>query len=140
MPLKHINPSSKPQGFVLASAIFLLVVLAAVGVFMLHLSTANQTTNILDLQGARAYQAARAGIERGLYQALQGGTCTASQTMNMTGSLTGFSVTWQCAKTIFRENGDGIDRNMYQITSTATYGVVGNIDYVERQLVVTTEN
>jgi MSHA biogenesis protein MshP len=58
-------------GFSLVSAIFLLVVLAALGAAMVNISTVHQASSALDVQGARAYQAARAGIEWGLYQQLQ---------------------------------------------------------------------
>jgi len=51
------------SGFLLVTAIFLLVVLAALGAFILTISGTQQTSSALDVQGARAYQAARAGIE-----------------------------------------------------------------------------
>ena len=60
--------SSHPAGFALVSAIFILVVLAALGAFMLNVFSNQQIGAALDVQGARAYQAARAGIEWGLYQ------------------------------------------------------------------------
>jgi MSHA biogenesis protein MshP len=61
----------RQRGFSLISAIFLLVVLAALGAAMLTISTVHQASSALDVQGARAYQAARAGINWGLYQQLQ---------------------------------------------------------------------
>lgn len=57
-------PSVKSQcGFLLVTAIFLLVILAALGAFILTISGTQQTSSALDVQGSRAYQAARAGIE-----------------------------------------------------------------------------
>jgi MSHA biogenesis protein MshP len=56
------------RGFALVSAIFILVVLAALGAFIVNISTSQQIGSALDVQGVRAYQAARAGIEWGLYQ------------------------------------------------------------------------
>jgi len=56
------------HGFAILSAIFILVVLAALGAFILNVSTNQQIGSALDVQGVRAYQAARAGIEWGLYQ------------------------------------------------------------------------
>ena len=58
----------RSRGFALVSAIFLLVVLAALGAFIAVVSTTQQIGSALDLQGAKAYQAARAGIEWGSYQ------------------------------------------------------------------------
>jgi len=58
------------SGFLLVTAIFLLVVLAALGAFILTISGTQQTSSALDVQGARAYQAARAGIDWASYQLL----------------------------------------------------------------------
>ena len=62
----------KPQtGFSLISAIFLLVVIAALGTFAVTLSTAQHQSQILDIMGARGYQAALAGIEWASYNVNQ---------------------------------------------------------------------
>lgn len=58
-------------GFSLITAIFLLVVLSALGAATLTIFTVHQSSSALDVQGARAYQAARAGIEWGLYTQLR---------------------------------------------------------------------
>lgn len=56
------------HGFAIVAAIFILVVLAALGAFIVNISTNQQIGSTLDVQGVRAYQAARAGIEWGMYQ------------------------------------------------------------------------
>ena len=56
------------RGFAIVSAIFILVVLGALGAFIVNVSTHQQTGSALDVQGVRAYQAARAGVEWGVYQ------------------------------------------------------------------------
>jgi MSHA biogenesis protein MshP len=56
------------RGFAIVSAIFILVVLAALGAFIVNISTNQQIGSAIDVLGVRAYQAARAGIEWGLYQ------------------------------------------------------------------------
>jgi MSHA biogenesis protein MshP len=56
------------RGFTLVSAIFLLVVLAALGAAIVNVSTAQHTASALDVLGSQAYQAARAGTDWGLYQ------------------------------------------------------------------------
>jgi len=48
-------------GFVLPTAIFLLVVLAALATYMVSLSRTSHLSSALDVQGTRAYLAARAG-------------------------------------------------------------------------------
>jgi len=45
-------------GFAIVSAIFLLVVLAALGAFMVTFSTTQHTAAATDLEGTHAYQAA----------------------------------------------------------------------------------
>ena len=56
------------RGFSLVSAIFLLVILAALGAAIVNVSTVQHMASALDLMGAQAYQAARAGSEWGLYR------------------------------------------------------------------------
>ena len=60
-------PAKLMRGFAIVSAIFILVVLGALGAFIVNVSTNQQIGSALDVQGVRAYHAARAGIEWGLY-------------------------------------------------------------------------
>lgn len=62
------STARRVRGFAIVSAIFILVVLAALGAFIVNISTNQQIGSALDVQGVRAYQAARAGIEWGVYQ------------------------------------------------------------------------
>lgn len=127
---------SSESGFSLVSAIFLLVVIAALGTFAVTLSTTQQQSAALDVMGARAYQAARAGIEWGAYQALRNGSCVASTPLAaMPGTLAGFAVTVACTPTATTEGGVAV--TIYQLTSTATQGAVATPNYVERQMSVT---
>jgi MSHA biogenesis protein MshP len=124
-------------GFVLPTAIFLLVVLAGLAGFMVTLSRTSHMSGALDIQGGRAYQAARAGMEWAAWQVVQNPTplCTAASTTlaPLSGTLASFTVTVSC--TPFGPYVDGADTvAVYQVTSTATSGVAGNVDYVERQI------
>lgn len=56
------------RGFAIVSAIFILVVLAALGAFIMNVSTSQHMGSALDVMGVRAYHAARAGIEWGLFR------------------------------------------------------------------------
>ncbi len=107
--MRDPRPSAQ-RGFAIVSAIFLLVVLGALGAFMVTLSTVQHTTSTQDMQGARAYQAARAGIEWGAYQVLTPEhanpvgvpyVCPVAATAlnTLAGSLAGFSVTVLCELT-----------------------------------------
>ncbi|MCZ7653378.1 MAG: hypothetical protein M5R42_02480 [Rhodocyclaceae bacterium] len=52
-------------GFSIVTAIFLIVVLAALGAFAVSMFRVQQTTAAYDELGVRGYQAAQAGIEWG---------------------------------------------------------------------------
>jgi MSHA biogenesis protein MshP len=128
------------SGFVLPTAIFLLVILAALGGYMVSLSRTSHLSSALDIQGARAYQAARAGIEWAAWQVVdpQGlqpspAPCPASPTeLDLTGTLATFAVEVRCTQTLATDGADSVA--IYQITSTATSGTVGEVDRVERQI------
>ena len=134
------------RGFSLVSAIFLLVILSALGVFMLSLSTMQQTTSTLDMQGGRAYQAARAGVEWGVYHVMApenanpaaGGVAqyvcpaSASSLPALAGSLSGFSVKVICSSTVHAEGGNLV--TAYQLTATASFGAAPASSYVERSI------
>ncbi|MFC5460617.1 agglutinin biogenesis protein MshP [Massilia niabensis] len=64
----HCHHRAGQGGAGLVTAIFLLVVLAALAVALVTLTGAQRQSAALDEQGARAYQAARAGIEWALLQ------------------------------------------------------------------------
>ena len=135
-------PTLIQGGFSIVSAIFLLVVMASLGAFMLTFSTVQHTTASQDIEGVRAYQAARAGIEWGLYQALQvppppaaAPNCpAASSTLPaLGGTLAGFTVTVACIQSDHPEAGSTV--RVYQFTSTAHNAASpGSPHYVEREL------
>ena len=132
---KKLNPMQ--YGFSLISAIFLLVVIAALGTFAVTLSTTQQQSAAMDVLGARAYQASKAGIEWGAYQVLKNGGCPASPTAlaALPNTLASFNVQVDCSSAAVSEASATI--TMYQLTSTATQGTVATPNYVERQMSVT---
>ncbi|HEY4956870.1 MAG TPA: hypothetical protein VII31_03575 [Caldimonas sp.] len=127
-------PRLAMRGFALVSAIFILVVLALLGAMMVALSTTQHVGQVRDLFGSRAYFAARAGIEWGVYAALRNNACAASATLPpLAGSAQGFSVVVGCTLSgPFDEGGTTV--RVYKLTSTATRGAAGAPDQVERQL------
>lgn len=95
-------------GASLVTAIFLLVVLAGMAAAMVNLSTGQHAASAMDVRGARAYQAARAGAEWGLYQQLQLATCNATTSLSLPApTLSAFTVTVQCARTATPAAGAG---------------------------------
>lgn len=140
-----MSPEPNPQkGFGIAAAIFLLLVLAALAAFMVTVGGLQQTSSALDVQGARAYQAARAGIEWGVYRALRDNACT-GDTFSLSGDLSDFTVTVTASATTYREL-TATDKTICRIVATACNqpaggacpGTVGPF-YVERQLQATVD-
>jgi len=131
------------SGFAIFSAIFILVVLATLGAFILNISSSQQIGSALDVQGVRAYQAARAGIEWGLYRQLQGGVaCPAGNFVPGASTLSGFTVSVSCVAFADAHGGPTVRT----LTSTActqpNAGTCPNTVnpgalYVERRLTVT---
>jgi MSHA biogenesis protein MshP len=121
------------RGFSLVSALFLLVVLAALGVFAVRINVLQQQTVSAALRGAQAFHAARSGAAWGAYRALQGGWCGAD-TLNLTeGGAAGFSVAVQCTQTSHPE-GFGTVTTVFVIDVIAQAGAYGGPDYVSRRL------
>ena len=128
-------PPRRQRGFALVVAIFLLVVLASLGVYIVKVSGVQHATVNIALLGSRAFEAARTGIEWGAFQALDSGACTTT-TLNLTeGGLAGFDVDVTCTVTSHTETGTTF--NLYVIDVEARAGVYGNPDYVSRRMQAT---
>lgn len=79
------RPHRKSAGVALVTAIFMLVVLAGLAVAIVSITTSQQSGAVMDVQGQRAYQAAKAGTEWALYIGLRTGfTPPASPTPGVT--------------------------------------------------------
>jgi len=144
------------RGFSLPTAIFLLVVLLLLGAFVVSITGTQQSALALDVQGVRAYQAARAGIEWAAYHALDPNnvlnpsTCSPAPQMPscppdtnlppLAGSLEPFTVTVTCATTATTEGNHEV--RVFRVVATAcNQPQVGNCPnsapatgYVERRL------
>jgi MSHA biogenesis protein MshP len=141
------------RGIALASAIFLIVVLAVLGAIVLTVSGLQQTSSARDVMGSKALQAARAGIEWGAYKVLQQGlpgTCPASTSIPMPAGtdLTGLTVQVSCTLAPAQEgarstSAGGNSLEFYLITATACNQppcpntTTPGAAYVERQLQAT---
>jgi len=122
------------SGFTLITAIFLLVVVAGMVVYITNIRVAQQTTVVYGLQGARALQAARSGLEWGIFQSINNGVCAGSTLIN-DAAFAGFSVEVQCSPTTHVE-GDPATGTIitYSLIAIARSGVYGSLDYVQRHL------
>lgn len=127
---------ARQRGFALVSAIFILVILAGLGAAMVTFSGAQQSAIAMDIQSARAYLAARAGIEWGAYQAARvpGFSCAGTPfSLSFSGTdLAAFSTQVSCTATTHSEAGNTI--TLFQFTANATHGTVNTPDYVAREV------
>ncbi len=119
-------------GFSLVPALFLLVVLAALGIVAVRLAGVQQQTVVLAMQSGRAYSAARSGIDWSAYQALVNGACAASTLTLTEAGLAGFSVDTSCTATTHTEGPNTV--RVYVIDAFAWSGSYGTPDYVSRRI------
>jgi MSHA biogenesis protein MshP len=125
--------------------VFILVILAFLGVSITFFAGTQRNAVVVDVLGSRAYQAARAGIEWGAYQALVSSSCTGAPGVNLTfpagSSLASFTATVTCTSTTANEGGSTI--TLYNIVSNACNvptggacpnGATNSATYVERQV------
>jgi MSHA biogenesis protein MshP len=126
----------RQTGFSLVTAIFLLVILAALGAAMVRFSGAQQTTVAMDIQSARAHQAARAGIEWGAYRALKEPAFSCAGTpfsLSFSGAnLNGFTTEVACSSTSHNEGSNTI--TLFEFRANTRYGTANTPDYVAREL------
>lgn len=140
------------RGFALPSAIFLLVILAALGAFIVNISTGQHASQALDISGERAYQAAYAGREWARYQINALSACPASTAWGGSGYSLGFSgtetlgdfrATIEC-RLLESTDVAGVPTSLFEVRVTACNfaqaaeprcpGAVTSFGYVERQL------
>lgn len=119
-------------GFSLVPALFLLVVLAALGIVAVRLAGVQQQTVVLAMQSGRAYAAARSGVEWSAYQALSNASCTAATINLIEGGLAGFTVETNCSSTSHTEGPNTV--NVFVIDAFAWSGSYGSPDYVSRRI------
>jgi MSHA biogenesis protein MshP len=138
-----VNRRRQP-GFALMLAIFLIVTLAAVGMYLITTSTAQVAASAQDENAVRAYQAARSGLEVGAYQILRNATCTPNQTITFTAQeLTGFIAQVTCTQLSETESGSTV--TVYTLVSlgcnaspcTPSPALPASPTYVEREVQIT---
>ena len=150
-------------GFLVIAAVFLIVVLAALVGYLMTVSTTSQAASAADLNSARAYQAARAGVEWGVYQILRNPTGTFKTTCDINGpagykvdltftsatTLSSFAATVTCTTTSASLSEGAASVRPYGIVSNAcnapTSGSCPNstatsTTYVEREMRLTVTN
>lgn len=138
-------------GMSLILAIFLLLVLAALGAIIASVATKQQADSAMDLEGSRAYHAARAGLDYGAYQVVSNiANCTGTTALALPSAsfndFTSVSITYVPS---LNHNEAGAIKNLCTITANACNqpgagGVCPNPtpagNYMERELQLTVIN
>lgn len=117
----------------LVAALFLIVVVALLGVIAVRIGSGQQQTVNLALLGNRALAAANAGIE---VAAARTASTPGSGTENFTftsGALTGFSVAVNWTRTDHVEGGN--TTYLYTVASEAQSGTYGSPEFVTRRVI-----
>ena len=121
------------RGFAAVTAVFILVVLGALGAALVTISSGQHRGMAFDALGIQAFQAARTGIDRGAYEAINGGC--GSGTPGFT--LRQVTVNVQCSASAHEEASQSV--TIYEIVATACNrtacpAAADGVSYVERQL------
>ena len=129
------------KGFAAIAALVVLVLLAALGSFLLTISNTAHLTSAQDVQGSRAYWAARGGLEWALASVDASSpvapavsppaTCPTAATP---ATLDGFALVVTCVDHVYSEA--DADVHIFRLTSVAsTVGAaVGGLGFVERSV------
>jgi MSHA biogenesis protein MshP len=159
------HAARRQRGFLIIAAVFLVVVLAGLVAYLTSVSTTSQASSAADFNSARAYQAARAGIEWGAYQILinpGAGTyktaCDAANDplaptkfdLTFGSTLTAFTATVRCSSSAVLTEGASTVKS-YRIESNGCNEPTGggpscpnvattSATYVERELRLTIAN
>lgn len=144
-----MSRSNKQRGFTLVSAIFLLVVLALLGAYMVTIGGVQRATTSQALMAARVYYGAKSGLEWAIQRATApqvtnnntaSGLCSSASSFNLTGNgLEGISVTVTCTRIDYPPKGGKV-YSVFYITSLAKFGSLGSPDYSQRLLEATVTN
>ncbi len=127
----NIQRAMQPQrGAALIVALFLIVVVAALGVFALRIGINQSQAASLSLLEARAESAAHAGLEYWSRRVHANSSLPCAPTNVPLSSLTGFqgfTVTVDCQRIA---SGTGF---VYEVTARARHGSFGQPDFVQRE-------
>ena len=129
------TPRFAQGGFAAIAAVFLVVMLAAFGAFMVSFSNTQQLNSAQDVQGSRAYWAARAGLEWAV--ASQGVGATTCWASTPPATIDGFTLSISCTPSSFTDGGATI--YVFRLDSVASTGSVGSVGFTERSVSASVE-
>jgi MSHA biogenesis protein MshP len=120
------------RGLALVGAIFLLVVLAALGAYALRMNLGQQQDALLELQQQRAEAALDSGLEYAAARLLASGANNCANLAALNNLASGFNVTFNgCA--YVQETINGVAVHVHTLNVIASRGVYGTPDFVIRE-------
>jgi MSHA biogenesis protein MshP len=122
----------RSEGFALVAALFLIVVLAALGAFAVRVNMTQQQTGTLELLDARAQAAVNAGVQYAAARwSAPSANCTLPPPLNLP---QGFVVTFSaCTPEAYTVN--AVPVTIFRIQGIVTNGVAyGRPDFVSRRI------
>lgn len=125
--------SRASSGFALISALFLMVVLAALGGFLINAVAVQHATPALKVQSSRALYAARSGLSWAVSRVRTTGACPTATTFTLSeASLSGFVLSVNCAQSAHPLGAATVP--YFQLSVVAQRGAFGGTDFVSRRL------
>src|SRR5574343_749267 len=135
--LPFTSSRRRQSGVSIITAIFLLLLMAVLAAAMVNIVSISHVNIAADIGGARAYQAARAGVEWGMYQLDPNAQSAALPScVNGSPAVPGHTVTVSCQSWDTTENNRQI--RIFRITATAIPSAV-KAPGIERVVEVTLE-
>lgn len=122
------------RGFSIIVAVFLIVVLAALAIFLARITATSHQVSALAYREAQALLAARAGLEQATYLEVSGGVngaCDSGGSFTVAG-YPGFSITVSCSVSQHTET--GTTQDVYALGVQATAGSYNAPGYVTRRV------
>jgi MSHA biogenesis protein MshP len=119
------------SGVSVVTAIFLIVVLALMGIGMVSILTTSQQSISQEITSAKAYMAGRSCLQWGMYQSIY----DADPWLNNPNTLTfsnGGLVKTQCATRIDTIAADGL--TFFNVDTIATYGTAADPEFSQRHM------
>lgn len=130
---KRFMGAARSRGFALVAALFLMVVVAALGTFAIRVHTSQQGSADLDLAGIRAEAALQAGIQYAAARLLlPANGC--GDVSNQIPLPHGFTVTFTNCQALPVANTPAV--TVFSVTATATRGQYGSPEFVSRRRTV----
>lgn len=124
---------SRCSGFAIVSAVFLVVIIGALGAYLTALSSTQRTTAGQTVSASRAYYGAKAGLDWAIQRAIGANTCAASSSFALSGAgFEGITVVVSCVSTTYP--------GVFYIVSQASYGTYGTADYAQRRVAASVSN